>query len=189
MKKSTFFVWMAIFCMASHAAPPGYTELPNAEMREQAFSGYKLFPGLATSSIEVVEENTGKPNPDWAPLITDPKFAKQIEAGDFKSLQVRQLGIKVDEIYSDKTSAHFPFIVSVKHSQGSNTSPMNPNKGTIEVKGEIVVQSDGKDGKDLTVTVVQFDDSQQPERIVHLIGDLQHPLHAGSISRSQRPEP
>lgn len=144
-------------------AQAGYTTLPNADERQKIHSGYFEFPGF--DRIHLVKEGEGTLEPA-AKLIRDPELKSLLQNGQFKSLQVRNLGIKRSEIVrstslsTGEQQIQFPFIVSVKHTQNSGSN-LNIDQGTIEVAGEITVQWDGKS---LKVQVTHFDDSQLIER-------------------------
>ncbi len=160
--KSVSIILIFLFSIAGFAlTPDNYTSIPKAKDREKPNSGYVLFEDFSRAHVQIVQEDSGIANPVWASMITDAKLHHQIEQKYFTSLQVRDLGILVSRISFADNKIIFPFAVSVKHSQGSNTSPVNFDKGSIEVAGLIVVQATGTD---LKVTVQKFDDSWWLER-------------------------
>jgi hypothetical protein len=135
----------------------GYSDLPSEQVRAQ-HSDYVTFP--EELHLEIVREETGMPNHRLTDVIRNEELKKEIREGYFTSLQVRALSIRSTRVRPAGDEWRFPYVVSVKHTQGS--WPLRIcNQGTIEVGGEIIVHSDNGQ---LQVTVTQFGDSQKLER-------------------------
>ncbi len=117
--------------------------------------------------MEFVKEGVGTPNPELESIITDPDLKAKIDNKHFYSLQIHDLFVRPNEAFSDDRAIHFPFMVSVKHTQGPERLT-NFNQGTIEVAGNLLIHIDGD--KVTGVEVVEFDDSQKLERMGRWLG-------------------
>ena len=144
------------------SAQSGYQRVPNADARAMANSGFvsvASFPRL-----ELVVEGSGQPKPELTQHLTNPSIIKKINAGGFKSLQVRDLNVQPASFDPATQAYKIPYAVSVKHTQnGSGDLFAILNQGTIEVAGDIIVKINSIGN--LEVTVVKFDDSQAIERL------------------------
>ena len=157
-----YVVLMSLAAVSSvSSAQDGYGSLPNAHDRRKTNSGYVDFPGF--DRIHLVKEGDGTPE-RFAQSIRDQGLSRLILTGQFQSLQVRDLMLHVPAIRAGLAGTeqvyHFPFMVSVKHTQKSDAW-INIDQGTIEVEGEITVFWDGSK---LRVEVSKFDDSQFAEQ-------------------------
>lgn len=149
--------------LLDYARPNGYdANIPNAEARAKD-RDWKAFPKFDT--IHIVEENTGRANPENAKVIQDQGIKADVAAGYYKSLQVRDLYIK--DVKPEGTSVSIPFAVSVKHSFSNwgdkyklSSIGSTINQGTIEVVGTLDVTISDKLVK---VKVNAFNDSQALE--------------------------
>lgn len=157
MHKMAMISGLILFSSLASAAPEGYSSLPNAVNRADS-KDYIAFPDFP--HFEFVKEGEGQANPQIYGLIQDSKIKARIDAGDFTSLQVRDLFIRANKSFSEGSEIHYPFVVSVKHTQGKNVF-YNPNQGTIEVGGELIAHVQGP--QIVAVEVQTFDDSQMLE--------------------------
>lgn len=158
-----FFIFL--FCTISVSAQAeiqGYAALPSAEERknDSHYIVLKDFPRM-----HLVVEDVGTPNAEYFSKLPDSNLKTLIQARHFFSLQVRDLAIRKDAAEFPDISV-FPFVVSVKHSQG-NSSRLNLRQGTMEVEGMLIVYS--KENQ-LRATVTHFYDSQWLERHGRLFG-------------------
>jgi len=142
----------------------GYAEVPTAFDRALPASGYALLPGFPPTRL--VKENSGDPDLQALALIPDQKLRAEIESKTFTSLQLSDLAIKTRDVYSEDGIIHFPFAISLKHTQGPNRFT-NLNQGTIDCLGDILVHVDGKQ---LQVEVNKFYDSQPLDRLGRRMG-------------------
>jgi hypothetical protein len=155
--KATIFVTLLAFfpILSSAALPEGYGRVPNASERSKD-SNYYIYSDFR---LHVVKEDEGTPDEHYN-LIQDADLKRKLDNKEFLSLQVRDLAIKTgsNAIYAEGNTVHFPYAVSVKHTQRENSGV---NQGTIEVTGEIIVHVNGDN---LRVEVVKFYDSSGLER-------------------------
>lgn len=162
--KTTILVLSAVLAFNAQArVSHGDNEkVPNAKERYEPKSGYTPFPGFPR--MELVKEGEGT-RQKFSALIKDPEMNRKLNEKYFTSLQVRDLSIRSKDVYASGTTVHFPFAVSLKHSEGEKWNPLP--QGTIEVAGEIlVIQERGR----TRVEVDRFSDSQTAERVGRLLG-------------------
>jgi|GEM_PF-6384911 len=154
--RSAVFIFILTFVSVAHAAPSGYSYVPNAEER-RSDSNYIVVPDFPR--MEIVKEDEGTPNPLYFDKLPDSPLKSSIGNHHFYSLQVRDLAIGADAVDLNGV-ALLPFAVSVKHSQG-NASHMNLQQGTIEVEGTLLIYvSQGE----LKASVTHYYDSWWMER-------------------------
>ena len=160
----------------SYMEPHHYGFVSTQSDRAAGKYGYTPFPNFP--HIEVVKEKDGIPNLDLTRLIPDADLKREVEGGEYDSLQVRNFTPQFAEATRDGDKLIIPFGLSLKYKANLIS------QGTLNLAGTLTVQTNG--GEPVANITDYFDSTfvEQFERM-YLLNTYANIRFARAIAESQ----